>query len=96
MDNEIQSKYDRGVSPAKVTVHTTRGDFYDCPFPKGHPENPMSPDDMRQKFTDCFSFCVYPVKDGGEEMVLDLIDNIEKEENAVDALIKAVNKAFVK
>ena len=94
VDEEMESKFGRGVSPARVTVHTIRGDFTACPFPKGHPQNPMNAQDMRQKFIDCMNFGIYPVKEGAEEKVLALIDNLEQETNAGAAIVNAVNDAF--
>ncbi len=96
VDEEMERRFGRGVSPARVTVHTTRGDFTACPFPKGHPQNPMNAQDMRQKFIDCMNFGVYPVKEGAEEKVLALIDNLEQETNAGAAIVNAVNDAFIR
>ena len=96
MDEEIEKNFGRGVSPAKVTVHTTRGDFYDCPFPKGHPQNPLNADDMRQKFYDCMNFGVYKVKDGAEDTILQLIDHLENESDAGRKIVQTVNDAFIR
>lgn len=95
MEESIEKQFGRGVSPAKVTVHTTRGDFTAQPFPKGHPENPMDAQDMRRKLFDCFGFGLYDVKEGAEDRILAMIDHMEDEADAT-ALTKLLNDSFIR
>lgn len=95
IDDELEAKYARGVPPTRVTVHTVSGSFTDCILPKGHPTNPFSKQDMRNKFMDAMNFGIYPVRDGAPEQVLDMIDHLEDLKD-FSTLIKTVNDAFIK
>lgn len=94
MDEELEKNFGRGISPARITVHTERGDFTDCIFQKGHPTNPFTDADMERKFKDCISFGLYQPKEGAAEKILDMIDHLENVENAAE-LVRLVNDSFV-
>ena len=95
VDEEIDQNFSRGVPPAVVTIHTNRGSFTANAPQKGHASNPLTKEDMREKFLDAMNFAVYPVKPGAPEKVLDMIDHLE-DLNDFGELIKAYNSCFVR
>ncbi len=95
IDEELDAKYSRGVAPTRVTIHTNRGDFTDCTFPKGHPSNPFTDEDMKNKFMDAMQYGIYPVKAGAAEKILDMVDHLEDVEN-FNELIDLYNNSFVR
>ena len=94
-DEELEKNFGRGISPAKITVQTNRGDFTDCIFQKGHPTNPFTDADMERKFKDCFSFGIYEPKEGAADQILSTIDHLEDLKDFTE-LIRMVNDSFVK
>ena len=94
-DEELEKNFGRGISPAKITVHTTCGDFTDCIFQKGHPTNPFTDADMERKFKDCFSFGIYEQKEGAADQILSAIDHLEDLKDFTE-LIRMVNDSFAK
>lgn len=95
VDEDIEKNFSRGVPPAKVTIKTNRGTFTANAPQKGHPSNPISVDDMKDKFLDAMNFAVYPVKPGAPEKILDMIDHLEDLDD-INVLIQAYNDAFIR
>ena len=95
IDENLEAKYARGVSPTRVTIHTTAGQFSDCLYPKGHPSNPFRWEDMCDKFMDALQYGVYPVKPSKAEMILNMIYHLEALEDITE-LIQVINHAFVR
>ena len=96
VDEDIDRDFSRGVPPAVVTIKTKDGKEYTANAPqKGHPQNPLTMEDMRAKFIDAMNFAVYPVKDGACEKILDMIDNLESLDD-ISELVRVYNDAFIK
>lgn len=95
VDEDIDKNFSRGVPPAEVTIKTTRGTFTANAPQKGHPSNPLTMDDMKEKFLDAMNFAVYPVKPGAPEKILEMIDHLEDLDD-ISTLIKAYNDAFIR
>ena len=93
VDEQVEAEFPRGVARAKVTLHTTKGDFTGSVYQKGHPSNPFTAEDMREKFLDAFSFGLKKPKEGAAEAVLALIDTMETVSD-VSQLITDVNRSF--
>jgi len=59
--------------------------------PKGDPENPMSWDDLGEKFMDCLSHSAVPLKKANVEKAIELCRNFEKV-NDVGQIMKLLSK----
>ncbi|MBI4190402.1 MAG: MmgE/PrpD family protein [Betaproteobacteria bacterium] len=81
--NNEWARVDKG---AGIEIETTDGRRIKeiVPFPKGFPENPMSADEVKEKFHSL----VDPVLPGGRSReIVDAVDNIERMEN-IDDLVR--------
>ena len=68
----------RPISPAVVQIKTQRGAFSKrVDFPLGSLENPISWEELADKFRDCVSYATKPLIKGNVEKVIELIHNIE-------------------
>ncbi len=63
-------------------IHTKRMDFA-----KGDPENPMSWEELGDKFRDCVSFSAKPISDANVTKVIELVKNLEDVED-INQIIK--------
>ena len=63
VDTEIDEKWRRSVTPAKLTVQFRDGQTLEArvDFPKGHPTNPMSAAEFAAKAIDCAAFAGKPL-----------------------------------
>lgn len=96
VDEEIESKFSDGCPPARLTIHTTRGDFTDVVWhAKGSIEFRMSMDEVIEKYLSTKSFSARPVKEGAFEEIIELTKSLETLDN-VNVLLDAVNNAFEK
>lgn len=95
VDPEVEKEFPRGIARANVILHTVQGDFAGWVYHKGHPENPVTGEDMAEKLKSCFKVGLYPVKEGAEDAVLDKIHSLEKLDDISD-LIRQVNDSFVR
>ena len=68
------------VSPAIVEIRTKEGKSYSkrVDYPYGHPRNPMSLEDLIDKFKDCVSYSAKPVDEANVNRAIDLLLNLEK------------------
>ena len=95
VDPDVQSAYPRGICPAKVTLHTKKGDFTAQMFQKGHPTNPFTMADMEEKFRLCLPFSIYPIQTDAAETIIRRIEYLENETEFRD-FVTVFNKAFEK
>ena len=47
-------------------------------YPRGHPKNPMTMEDIAAKFRDCASYSIKPVSKVHTEKVIDMLINLEQ------------------
>jgi 2-methylcitrate dehydratase PrpD len=84
LSNKVVPKVDeafskRGVTPVIVEIKTKNGKVYSkrVDYPYGSPENPMDMDAIAEKFRDCASNAIKPVKKDKMEKLIQLIYNLE-------------------
>ena len=66
---------------------------HETEYPLGHPENPLSWDDLVLKFRQCVDSCASPVSRSAVDEVVDLIANLESLPDAsviVETLFKGM------
>ncbi len=63
LDEAIERRAGRHIGPATLDVVTRDGRRYTAQveFVKGHPQNPMTPADVEEKFTKCAAFAAKPI-----------------------------------
>ncbi|GAI10704.1 unnamed protein product, partial [marine sediment metagenome] len=61
-DPKLNAPIPNGARPGVVTIKTKSGKSYSkrVDFPYGHPKNPMTTDDLLEKFRDCVSYAAKP------------------------------------
>ncbi len=69
----------RGTKPAKVEIKTKDGKVYSKrgEVPYGHPDRPMTWEDLVNKFRDCLSYAAKPVPKENMEKVINMIGKLE-------------------
>jgi 2-methylcitrate dehydratase PrpD len=78
-----------------VVIETTRenGSFaIDIHPHKGMPENPMSWDEMLEKYQNCAAMCVKPIPQENLTALAEMIRNLENVENVNQMIRLAVEK----
>lgn len=71
----------------KVEIATRKGSFSrELDMAYGHPDNPISLDDLVKKAEDCFKYAVRPIPRGRASEVIDRLVNLEREKD-VGALV---------
>ena len=80
IDAEIEVAKAREISPAIVTLVARGGHRLTkrVDLPKGHPENPMTFEEIVAKFRDCVANGIKPLSEQRVAMVLDTISNLEQ------------------
>ena len=70
----------QGPSPAQVTVKTRQGETYSSrvEIRKGNPQNPMSDEELLEKFQNCAKWSVKPLKKEFITRVGEMITDLEK------------------
>lgn len=65
---------------ARVTIKTKEGQEFtkEVIYVKGHPENPMSMDDMIAKFRSCVPFSARPLPEKNTERLIELLTHLEE------------------
>jgi len=78
-DSELNAPALRGRRPGVVAIKTKGGGSYlkRVDFPYGHPKNPMTTDDLLEKFRDCVSYAARPIPKSNIEKAIKLILNLE-------------------
>jgi 2-methylcitrate dehydratase PrpD len=79
-DPELNAPMSGGVRPGVVAIKTKSGESYlrRVDFPYGHPKNPMTTDDLLEKFRDCVSYAAKPIPQKNIERAIELMLNLEK------------------
>ena len=94
VDEEIERDFNFGCPPARITIHTARGDFSDIVLhASGSIEEMIDMDAVVAKYMSTKPFATYPVRDGAFEGIVEIVKNLENCDN-VNVLIDAVNNAF--
>ncbi len=72
-----------GTIPGKIDVKTKSGKVFSkwVEFPRGHPKNPVTIEEIITKFKECIAFSHKPVDKSNAEQVVDLVMNMEKVSN---------------
>ena len=80
VDPEIESTASSQVTPAKVEVITKDGKRFNTrvDFIKGHPNNPLSTDEIIQKFKQCNSFAKKPLSDQKLDEFINIVQDLDK------------------
>ena len=79
IDEGIERKYSRQISPAVVTIKTKNGKTFSDGqiYPLGSPENPMSFDELIRKFRKCATYGEKPLAHQRIDAVVDMVRNLE-------------------
>ena len=77
VDKTVEKAYPRGIAPAQVTIHTTRGDFSASGYYKGHPSNPFSMDDIKNKLYDAVTYGARQADRKALEKTISIVDGLE-------------------
>ena len=85
MTQKVLFKYDKrfnatGYEGVLVEIKTKDKSRYskEVDFAYGHPENPISMEDLLVKFKDCISHAIRPIPKSTTERVIQIIDELEK------------------
>lgn len=92
-DKECYLEYGTGLQRAKVEVKLVDGRVLHSEqegFRYGHPQRPISKEELIGKFKDCASYSVHPLTKDSVESVLQLVDNLEEIED-VSQIIRLVS-----
>lgn len=96
VNEEIDKEFQHGIGPSRVTIHTERGDFTEfVTKPKGHYENPMTKDEILEKLFGVKTASACPVKDGGFENIVSLVDKLETLDE-ISPLFAAIDEAYAR
>lgn len=81
VDEEFTRRFGRGISPARIEIELENGTRIEeeVLFPKGHPKEPISFDEIKAKFTKCAQFA--DINQEVIERITELAESIEKHEN---------------
>ena len=80
---EAQKKIKKGREPGKVEIKIKGGKVYSrqVDIPYGHPDKPITWEDLIAKFKDCLSYSAKPISKDNTEQAIDMICNLEKVED---------------
>jgi len=69
----------RGIAPCKITVKMTGGSSFSSRIDvaKGHPENPMTEEELFNKFQDCMAHAVRPLPGATSRKLLQVVGELE-------------------
>jgi len=78
------------IGPAKVKIEVTNGKFFEkeLSVAYGHPQSPISWDDLENKFRDCTSYSVRPKKEEAINTAIDMVRNLEEMDNIGELISK--------
>ncbi len=81
-----------GIQPGRVTVKTTEGKEYTAQIdhPLGNPMNPMSFENIIDKFRDCISYAAEAVDEKNVNKIIKFVRNLEKSENILE-IVNLIN-----
>ncbi len=77
LDNSLTAP--NGMPPAIVEITTTSGKTYSrrVDIAYGHPDNPISHEDLVKKFKDCLAFSARPLSDQNTAKALSMLESLE-------------------
>ncbi len=85
---KVVPKYDPqlnvpGVPPAVIEIKTGSGEAYSkrLDYPRGHPKNPATMDELLKKFRDCMLYSAKPIPEKKVEQAIESILSLEKSED---------------
>ncbi len=80
VDPDIERSAGRNVSPVALAIEMDDGRVHEAriDIPLGHPQRPMSREDMDAKARDCFKLAARPLPDGAVGRLRALVDGIEE------------------
>jgi 2-methylcitrate dehydratase PrpD len=81
IDNEVEREYcDTGSMGAKVTIRTREGNTFEKRIDAviGHPDNPLSFDQVVEKFRKCVLHAARPLPQTNIEEAIDMLSNLEQ------------------
>jgi 2-methylcitrate dehydratase PrpD len=80
LDPEMERSGSREISPSVVEVKTRKGEVYSqrVDLPKGHPQNPLSDEELAAKFLDCARHAARPLREKNLERIVEIVYNLEK------------------
>lgn len=92
MTERVKPEYDakfnisKGIPPGAVRLRIKHGEtFYiEESLPYGHPENPLSWDQIKVKATDCFAHALRPIPGDRVEKVIAVCENLEQVSNVAE------------
>jgi 2-methylcitrate dehydratase PrpD len=79
----------------RITLKSGQEFFKEKLFFKGHPRNPMTEQELIDKFKKCVPYSAYKLSDEVADSVIKTILNLEEVKDVVDALLLPVTPAFV-
>lgn len=79
VDKEIEREHEKGIAPSVVEVTLKNGRKTSCrvDFAKGHPKNPMTFQDIEEKFRKCLPFSAKPFDDGKASDLIHAVRTLE-------------------
>jgi 2-methylcitrate dehydratase PrpD len=79
VDQKIEEEYGREIRPAivEVTLRNGRKASRRVDFVKGHPNNPMTLEEVEEKFKTCLPFAARPLSPGKVSALIAAIKNFE-------------------
>ena len=92
-DDVCDMQYGTGICPAKIEIKLKNGRALDSEQNSrryGHPERPISMDDLIEKFKECATYSLKPLSKGVVEQVIKMIDKLEEVED-VSRLIRLIS-----
>ncbi len=83
LDPEMEKSSSREISPSVVEVKTRKGEMVSqrVDLPKGHPRNPMTDEELADKFRDCARHGARPLGEKNLDRIIEMVYNLEKLED---------------
>ena len=82
---QVNARYEpsfeiKGITPGRVDIRTKKGQTYSAhvDFPRGHPSNPATDEEIIAKFRECVTFSAKPVSRSNVDQVIDRVMNMER------------------
>jgi len=77
---ELDTITPTGARPGIIEIRTNNGELKSkrVDFPYGHPKDPMTTDDLIEKFRECVSYAAKPIPKSNTEEAIELLLNLEE------------------
>jgi 2-methylcitrate dehydratase PrpD len=88
-DPECDLQYGTGVCTAKIEILLRDGRLLHLEqkgFRQGHPERPMSKDEIAEKFRDCASYSSRALSDEQIEEIIQMVSKLEEVDDAAEII----------